>query len=202
MPNAKMPPEGWRCEKKGEHLYRPKWVDFQGRAIHQLTLVTAEREPLLGMLVVPNNNPDNAYINLTPLGQMVAEEIERIPTYKGASNIKIFRYVIMPDHIHILLCIHERLPKHLGQYVGWFKRQCTSYRQLLAVNPASNGLLFAPEYHTRTLSGKGQLWHMMRYIDDNPRRLWLKRAKAGDIPHDTRRYRFLALNAMAEEFAR
>jgi hypothetical protein len=35
---------------------------------------------------------------------------------------------------------------------------------------------FAPEYHDRILKGKNQLSHMVRYIQDNPRRLALKRA--------------------------
>lgn len=206
MSKAIMTPDGWRREKQGNHIYRPKWVDFQGRAIHQLTLVTTGRKPSLGSLVIPNNDPEKAYIKRTPIGQMVAEEIERIPTYKDASNIEIYRYVIMPDHIHILLHVHERLPKHLGQYVRWFKHQCTTGSQLfaaipannpasdcsllgaippsnhptdrcslLAATPASSCTLFAPEYHTRTLSGRNQLSHMAHYIDDNPKRLAIKR---------------------------
>ncbi len=200
MSKAKLTPEGWRCDKEGNHVYRPKWVDFQGRAIHQLTLVTTDRKPMLGSLVIPDNAPEKAYIDRTPIGQKVAEEIERIPTYKDASNIEIYRYVVMPDHIHILLYVHERLPKHLGQYVRWFKRQCTEMLagitarskqiegteieegeknttnggSLLGATPASN-TLFASEYHTRTLSGRNQLSHMVHYIDDNPKRLAIKR---------------------------
>lgn len=212
MAKGKMTAEGWRCEKEQEHLYRPKWVDFQDPAIHLLTLVTTKRQPLLGTLV-------GEQIVLTSLGQSVAEEIERIPTYKGANSIEIYRYVIMPDHIHTLLRIHERLPKHLGQYVRWFKRQCSMLagkeQELGGVTPrgghqgeamlagvtvrseqqgegqelagitARGGqpiegkigeTLFAAEYHTRTLSGRGQLNHMARYIQENPRRAALKRA--------------------------
>lgn len=159
-------PEGWRCEKKGEHLYRAKWMDYQSPAIQMLTMVTLNRQPLLGELC-------GEQIVLSPLGQKVVEEIERIPTYKGASSIEIYKYVIMPDHIHILLRVHDRLPMHIGQYVRWFKYQCTN----LAALPASNtNCLFAPEYHDRQLTRRGQLNHMARYIEDNPRRMALKRA--------------------------
>ena len=83
----------------------------------------------------------------------------------------------MPDHIHILLRIHDRLPKHLGQYVRWFKLQCSDICRALAAVPASRDMcLFAKEYHDRILTGKNQLNHMARYIKDNPRRLALKRA--------------------------
>lgn len=159
-------PEGWRCEKKGEHLYRAKWMDYRSPAIQMLTMVTLNRLPLLGEL-------RGEEIVLSPIGQKVAEEIERIPTYKGASSIEIYKYVIMPDHIHILLRVHDRLPMHIGQYVRWFKHQCTN----LAAFPASNGnCLFAPEYHDRQLTRRGQLNHMAQYIEDNPRRMALKRA--------------------------
>lgn len=157
-----MTPDGWRREKQGNHLYRPKWVDFQGRAIHQLTLVTTSRKPLLGSLVIPDNDPEKAFISRTPLGEKVAEEIEHIPTYKDASNIEIYRYVIMPDHIHILLRVHERLPKHLGQYVRWFKRQCTAACRLFAANPANNptsgcSLLGAIPPSNQSLAADGSL---------------------------------------------
>ena len=217
MTKAHLTPDGWRCEKQKEHLYRAKWMDYRSPSIQLLTMVTTNRLPLLGEL-------QGQHIDLTPLGQKVAEEIERIPTYKGASSIEIYNYAIMPDHIHILLRIHDRLPKHLGQYIRWFKLQCSdAYQALTAIHsvcrssvhpalaaiPASNTstsnapCLFAKEYHDRILTGKNQLTHMVRYIQDNPRRLALKRANPdlfrirqnatiGNIPCSTLGNMFLA----------
>ena len=236
MAKAHLTPDGWRCEKQKEHLYRAKWMDYRSPSIQLLTMVTSDRLPLLGEL-------QGQHIALTPLGQKVAEEIERIPTYKGASSIEIYNYVIMPDHIHILLRIHDRLPKHLGQYIRWFKLQCSDAYQALAAShpalaathtsarpalatvhssarpalaaipasipsashtPTSNTpCLFAKEYHDRILTGKNQLTHMVRYIQDNPRRLALKRANRdlfrirqnvtiGNIPCTTLGNMFLA----------
>ena len=145
-------------------------MDYRSPSIQLLTMVTSERLPLLGEL-------QGEHIVLTELGRKVAEEIERIPTYKGAASIEIYDYVVMPDHIHILLRIHDRLPKHLGQYLRWFKLQCSDVCRALAAVPASKDpCLFAKEYHDRILTGKNQLRHMARYIKDNPRRLALKRA--------------------------
>ena len=162
--------EGWRCEKKQDHLLRAQWMDYQDPSIMLLTLVTTDRMPLLGKLV-------RETIQHTPLGEKVAKEIERIPTYKGAESIEIYSYVVMPDHVHILLRIHDRLPLHLGHYIRWFKRQCTLACSDLGVTSPSDKLLpFAAEYHDRQLTHRGQLAHMARYIQDNPRRLALKRA--------------------------
>ena len=215
MAKAKLTPEGWRCEKKQDHLLRAKWMDYRDPAVHLLTMTTTDRQPILGTLVASQDAIEQAYIDRTPLGEKIAAEIERIPSYKDASSIELYRFIIMPDHVHIMLQVHDRLPKHLGQYVRWFKRQCSAILaeeanlagvaarvepkdapvghplgatpptppssspsgQTLGATPPSNTRpLFAPEYHDRVLTNKGQLQHMKRYILDNPRRLALKRA--------------------------
>ena len=155
---------------KQNRILRAKWMDYRSPSIMMVTIVTTKRLPLLGKLQGEN-------IILTELGQKVAEEIKRIPTYNGAESIEIYSYVIMPDHVHILLHIHEHLPRHVGYYIRWFKKQCTNIGLVLAVPSASDhSPLFAPDYHDRLLKGKNQLSHMVRYIQDNPRRLALKRA--------------------------
>ena len=196
--------EGWRCEKKTSNHRRAHWLDYQDPAILLLTLVTTDRLPLLGHL-------QGAEIVRTTLGQHIAEEIERIPTYKEASAIEIYNYVIMPDHVHILLHIHERLPKHIGRFIYWFKLKCSDAYLALSNgleirkttcehttdnssvlggvpdnarvmgctcggSPSNKVYPFAPEYHDRILTNRGQLAAMKRYIHDNPRRLALKRA--------------------------
>ena len=126
MAKAKLTPEGWRCEKKSDHLLRAKWMDYRDPAVHLLTMVTTDRQPILGTLVAPQDAIEQAHIERTPLGEKIAAEIERIPSYKETSSIELYRFIIMPDHVHIMLQVHDRLPKHLGQYVRWFKRQCSA----------------------------------------------------------------------------
>ena len=145
-------------------------MDYKDPSILMITLVTTNRQPILGIL-------KGETIERTKLGQAIAEEINRIPTYNGAESIEIYSYVIMPDHVHILLRVHDRLPKHIGQYIAWFKIKCTDACSALTGGPVSETMRpFAPDYHDRILKGKNQLSHMVRYIQDNPRRLALKRA--------------------------
>lgn len=166
-------------------------MDYKDPSILMITLVTTNRQPILGIL-------KGETIERTKLGQTIAEEINRIPTYNGAESIEIYSYIIMPDHVHILLRIHDRLPKHIGRYIYWFKLKCTdaylaiqnrlvtrrttcehttdSSSVLGGGSPSNMPYPFAPDYHDRILKGKNQLSHMVRYIQDNPRRLALKRA--------------------------
>lgn len=157
-------------EYKKQHLARAPWMDYKDPAIYLITMVTTDRLPIFGKL-------NGMTIERTVLGQAVAEEIEKIPTYNDAASIEIYDYVVMPDHVHILLRVHDRLPKHLGQYLAWFKIKCTDACCAITGGPVNEVIQpFAPEYHDRILKGKNQLAHMKRYIQDNPRRLALKRA--------------------------
>ena len=102
---------------KNGHTYRATWKDYSEPTIYLLTMNTEDRQPLLGELV-------GEKIVLSAYGKVVSEEIKRIPTYKDASAIQIYRYVVMPNHIHVLLRVHKKLPHPLGYYISWFKLQC------------------------------------------------------------------------------
>ena len=207
---------------KNGHTYRATWKDYSEPTIYLLTMNTEDRQPLLGELV-------GEKIALSAYGKVVSEEIKRIPTYKDASAIQIYRYVVMPNHIHILLRVHKQLPHPLGYYISWFKLQCmercsdidgipsetrdggippeteqnTENRTVSGGIPPKTGHttgnrtesggippktghtagndpqkrpIFGKEYHDRILMHKGQLAHMARYIQDNPRRLAMKHA--------------------------
>ena len=165
---------------KNGHTYRATWKDYSEPTIYLLTMNTEDRQPLLGELV-------GEKIVLSTYGEVVSEEIKRIPTYKDASAIQIYRYVVMPNHIHVLLRVHKKLPHPLGYYISWFKLQCMERCSAIDGIPSEDGgntrlnripkrPIFGKEYHDRILMHKGQLAHMARYIQDNPRRLAMKRA--------------------------
>lgn len=165
---------------KNGHTYRATWKDYSEPTIYLLTMNTEDRQPLLGELV-------GEKIVLSTYGEVVSEEIKRIPTYKDASAIQIYRYVVMPNHIHVLLRVHKKLPHPLGYYISWFKLQCMERCSVIDGIPSEDGgntrlnrtqkrPIFGKEYHDRILMHQGQLAHMARYIQDNPRRLAMKRA--------------------------
>ena len=200
MPERILTDKGWRYKQQKIHLLRAKWHDYLSPSIYMLTLTSLDREPVFGKLTGDIQTPT---ITLSPIGQMVSEQIEQIPTYKGFDQTEIYSYIVMPDHVHILLYVRQKLQHPLGYYVSWFKKQCSDHARgislasttsffsgpaLGANSPSSQGsalganspskspLIFAPEYHDRILTHQGQLDHLKQYILDNPRRLAIKRA--------------------------
>ena len=120
----------FRQETKHSMLRRCNNWDYKKRGIYMLTLVTAERKPLLGTLREDNTR---AYIELTPIGQMVANEAENIPAHYP--QIRILCKQVMPDHLHLLLFVQEALPVHLGIIMRGFKQGTEQgYSRLKAAN--------------------------------------------------------------------
>ena len=201
MPERILTDKGWRYKQQKIHLLRAKWHNYCSPSIYMLTLTSVNREPVFGQLSDDTNNP---FISLSPIGQMVSEQIEQIPTYRGFDQTEIYSYIVMPDHVHILLYVRQQLQHPLGFYVRWFKRVCSDQTRgnspasttssslsgpalaatpaspigsALAATPASHDFrIFAPEYHDRILTHQGQLDNLKQYILDNPRRLAIKRA--------------------------
>ena len=100
------------------------WRDYLSPSIYMLTLTSLDREPVFGKLTGDIQTPT---ITLSPIGRMVSEQIEQIPTYKGFDQTEIYSYIVMPDHVHILLYVRQKLQHPLGYYVSWFKKQCSDH---------------------------------------------------------------------------
>ena len=127
-----------------------------------------------------------SHIELTALGRTIRdEEILKIHAiYKG---VEVWKLCIMPDHLHIIVRISEDLPvgKHLGDVVAGFKGGCTrawwrtTKRRVNTQETAADSLppLFERGYNDLILLESGQLDNWKRYLDDNPRRLAIKRLR-------------------------
>ena len=94
--------------------------DYKSNAIYMLTIVTSNRSPILGTLV---NTGDSIRVEPTDIGLAVSDEIEHL--HNDFRMIEVITYQIMPDHVHILLHVHEQLPIHLGRIVARLKAQCS-----------------------------------------------------------------------------
>ena len=142
--------------------------DYQGRAIYMITMCVEGRHPRLGNLQGPDDSHLQPWVSLSPLGERVKAEWLGIPRYYP--QIRILALTLMPDHMHGILFATEPLPVHLGKVINGFKTGCNrAARELGQSIP-----LWEQGYTDGVLQGKGQLDRWMNYLNDNPRRLWVK----------------------------
>ena len=90
-----------RAQRK--HI-RLKQYDYAEEGVYFITFCTKNRAPLLSHIVGRGDlTPPQVY--LTDIGKIVAEIIEN--TEKVYANITVDNYVIMPNHVHVLIRISE-----------------------------------------------------------------------------------------------
>ena len=173
---------------KHNRLRRMEKHDYTSSCIYLITVTTEGRQRLLGTLV--GDSAATAAIEPTPLGAYVAEAFRQTAvetTKKTGCRVQVLHYQIMPDHFHGILYVRDTLPANyaLGKIVAAWKSACThalwaspsfsasfSSPHLSAENKTKP--LFSRGFNDRILFRRGQLKTWVAYLDDNPRRLWLK----------------------------
>ncbi len=160
---------------------RTPWHDYSRKGTYMLTLVVEGRVSLLGELKgeaeAPLRSPDSPRVVCSGLGDTILkDEIKKINMYY--SQVEVWKVCIMPDHIHMIVRVNEDMgeKKHLGQVIAGFKSGCNNaYWRLYGMNKPPRQGLFEDGYCDKILMHEGQLDNWKHYLDDNPRRLLLKR---------------------------
>lgn len=156
-----------------------------------ITMVTEERKPLFGKVVGQSEevapSPKAPHIELSALGA----EIEKIWLTISSFHpeVSVIALQMMPDHLHAVLFVKEKIEKPLGKVLLGVKQACNqAFREMMPVEfvavaqqhaqkSRDNGLLFAKGFNDQILLRDGQLERWLNYLKDNPRRLLMKRER-------------------------
>lgn len=168
---------GWRYDNERGALRNHPTHNYNGIGTYEITLVVAERRPLLGTLrgtTLRAQHPDERwpYLDPSPLGVQLRTEV--LPqTIAPFPMVKVWALCLMPDHLHMILRVEQPLPdgKHLGQVIGKFKGAMS---RTWWDRPERAGMertpFFEEGYHDRILMRPGQLHSWYGYLDENPYR--------------------------------
>lgn len=172
---------------------------WRGIGIYHMILVVPSRDPLLGKLVIPDDDPMQAYVERSELGKAVIHDLAQIS--QRHPEIKLLQYCLMPNHLHAIL--HVTAPMSQGilavvrgfwqgvkklsldpttHKVSFISRDTIRDPQVSSVCQDSIRLqfpIFTEKPFLRPMSTHGQLQSMIRYVQMNPARLATKRLKPG-----------------------
>ena len=179
---------------KHNRLRRKETHDYTSVCIYLITVTTVNRQRLLGSLV--GDSADTAQVEPTPLGEYVAQAFRKMAaetTAKTGSRVQVLHYKIMLDHFHGMLYVRDKLPAAyaLGRLIAAWKSDCShAYWEQSAElksreqnEDSSSGAtnfssekspLFNRGFNDCILYREGQKDAWITYLDENPRRLWLK----------------------------
>ena len=193
--------EKWQWQEPG--------TAWRGVGVYHVTLTVPSREPLFGTLVIPENDPSNARIERTALGNAVVDELYVMCRHYPA--IRIFQFCLMPDHLHAVIHVTRVMDTSIRSVIRgyWQGVKKLGRAYTLSVAPELNSRttneeakdtkatneegkdtkatnegayafpVFTERPFIRPLSRRGQLHTMIRYVQMNPQRLATKRLKPG-----------------------
>jgi len=145
--------------------HRNAYQDYRAPMFYMITMTTLERKPLFATCA------DNK-ATLNEDGWLVYNLWHDIP--KTYPEITTSTLVIMPDHLHGIVHVTERMTKSVGVPLRAFKSLVTSALRKKYNNPSLS--VWNPGYHDLCVWRKGALKAYTHYLCDNPRRYCLKRA--------------------------
>ena len=90
--------------------------DYSQNGAYFVTICTAHKRPLFG--VVRRGDPFGrppvpAYVELSETGRIVESYLTEIPSHYP--DVHLASYVIIPDHIHMILVLTQNQPQRAGQ---------------------------------------------------------------------------------------
>lgn len=93
-------------------------------------------------------------------------------------QISVLSHCVMPDHVHIVIFVRERIEKPLGFIVGKLKAACS--RMYWNAFPETTFAkertgIFEDGFNDKIVRRYEQVERYIRYVEDNPLRLYLRR---------------------------
>jgi len=162
---------------------KPYW-NYAANAIYFLTIIVHHRAKILSAI-----NKEKQ-VELTEYGVIVEEQLLR--SFELRDELFLHEYIIMPDHIHVLVEINKpgvpligqenvelhqpfRLPKSISSFIAGFKSAVSqSINNYLDKNELPtqkynrNNHFFMPGYHDRVVRNHREYVNIRNYIIQNP----------------------------------
>ena len=145
--------------------------DYSSAGMYFITVCSKDRQKLFGQKFMQN---DTAKVMLSEMGKCVEGVICEIPEHY--SNVSVDKYCIMPDHIHMIICLNadtggriqtvcpgisaptEKMPS-VSQITGSMKRRA-SYLTHVS--------LWQKSFYEHIIRNYDDYLETIKYIEENP----------------------------------
>ena len=134
--------------------------DYSRAGYYFITVCTKDKEPLLWL---PSVGATCGRPPLSPLGLIVEEELLHLDSVYA--NIRLDKFVIMPNHIHLILmigsdgCGRPQVAPTISRVMKQFKG---------AVTKRAGLPLWQKSFHDHVIRNESDYLRIWRYMDANP----------------------------------
>ena len=150
-------------ELKKRKPIRLKDFDYSQDGVYFITICTEGRRNILSTIDI-NQDLETAKTKLTPIGVIVEQELLRLP--EKYPNMNIDTYIIMPNHIHVLISVinEEKSGSLLQDMVKTYKSITTKIcREKFAIQK-----VFQRSFYDHIIRSEKDYNNTFSYIQTNP----------------------------------
>lgn len=142
---------------------RLKDYDYSTPGAYFVTLCIKDRKSILSDITVGANIVRPKEIHLTRYGKIAESAIKNIPNYYPI--ISVDNYVIMPDHIHLLLNIHSDIDGRpmVAPTIDRVIKQTKGY-----ITKQIGFSIWQKSFNDHIIRGQEDYKNIWEYIENNP----------------------------------
>lgn len=158
-----------------DFIWQQKGTPWRGVAIYHVTASAMHRHPIksdFGELhwSVSNDQVTEAHVEWLPLGHRIWDCIQEIP--QRYPQVRICAARIMPDHLHMILHVTERMDTYFNMVLRGWVQGC----KRVARECGQEEGVFSDKPFIRVMTYRGQLQTMVSYVKQNPMRMAIRQA--------------------------
>ena len=154
---------------------RLKNYDYSSAGVYFVTICSKDKKPIFSN-IVGDGNPDVPKVILYRYGEIIKKNLDYMN--EVYNHIEINNYVIMPNHIHMLISVYDdgtsRSPSPTNEiipsFVGTFKR---------FVNKEIGENVFQRSYYDHIIRDERDFLGRWKYIENNPTKWELDKLYTG-----------------------
>ena len=139
--------------------------DYSTPGVYFITICTRERKPILGNITTATTG--HPYVELSEIGNVVNKAVQNISEIYP--EVKTDKYVIMPEHIHLLIRINEERRPMVAATVSRIVNQFKG-----AVTKQLGISIWQRSYIDRVVRNRKEYDEIWKYIENNPIKRYLK----------------------------
>ena len=137
--------------------------DYSTPGAYFLTVCTKDKRCTLGSVGRADHNAPQ--VDKTPLGELAERYIRTMES--ACDGVTVEKYVVMPNHIHLLLVIRAGAPGS-ARPTQTVPRIMAAFKRL--TNREAGEQLWQASYYDHVVRGEEDFLRIWKYIDTNPAR--------------------------------
>ena len=158
---------GNRMDRPARKNMRLKNYDYSTPGAYFITICTKDRRCILSRILVGDGALDVPRVHLSEIGAVVDDVICSMEDHY--KNIAVDRYVIMPNHVHLLVRVTENGPPRAAAPTKAIIPSFVSVLKGLTVRRCG-APIWQRSYYDHVIRNEDDLRQIAGYIDTNPAR--------------------------------